>query len=60
MGRLTTKLLFYVLIAFGLWYLLRQTTLGSGFSSDLMKMGGYVSTNTSEGLRTAQNITGRF
>jgi hypothetical protein len=60
MGRLINKLLFTGVLAFMLWYLLRQTTLGAGFTGDLMKMGGYVSTNTSEGLRTAQNVSGRL
>lgn len=60
MARLTTKLLFYALLAFGLWYLLTKTELGSGFSRDVIKMSGFVSTNTSEGLRSAQNVTGRL
>ena len=54
MGRITNRILFYGLLAFILWYLLRQTTLGSAFSKDMFKFGGTASTNTSEGLRTAR------
>ena len=53
MGRITNKFLFLGVLAFTLWYLLTQTTLGSAFSGDITKAGSLVSTNTAEGLKTA-------
>ena len=54
MGRITNKLIFLVVIAFGIWYLLRKTTLGTSFSNDMFKMSGYANQSASEGLDSAR------
>ena len=54
MGRITNKFIFLIIVAFGIWYLLRKTTLGSAFSNDMFEAGGFFSTNTREGLGSAK------
>jgi hypothetical protein len=40
----------FLLVTFGLWYLLRRTSLGAAYTSDMMALPQGVS----EGLRSAQ------
>ena len=47
---MTSQLTAFLLVTFGLWYLLRRTSLGSAYASDMMA----IPQGVSEGLRSAQ------
>ena len=51
-SKTTAKIGGYLLGTFILWYLLTRTTLGSAYSTDMMR----IPQGVSEGLRSAQTL----
>ena len=55
MSKTTALITKFLLVTFVLWYLLRKTTLGSAYSSDMMAIPGQL--GFSEGLKSAKQYT---
>lgn len=53
--KISTQIGGFLLATFILWYLLRQTSLGAAYSTDMMN----IPQGLSEGLRSAQTAYGR-
>jgi len=51
-SKISTQVGIFLVATFGIWYLLRRTSLGAAYTSDMMM----IPQGISEGLRSAQTL----